>query len=68
MSVRQAARGNELRLARDKLARIERQIGTGSARTNEGRWSRARARSLNRLRHDQAACKARLALLEKAAA
>jgi hypothetical protein len=55
----------ELRLARDELRRIERQIGTGSARTATGEWSSAKARRLNRLRHRQAVCNARISVLEK---
>ena len=55
-------------LARAELARIERQIGSGSARNGAGRWSAVRARRLNRLRYREAVCKARALTLEEAVA
>jgi len=68
MTAQEAARRGELRLAREELARIEHQIGTGSARNASGQWSVAQARCLNRLRYLQATYRARVGLLEKAAA
>jgi hypothetical protein len=65
MSVPAFCTRGELRLARDELRRIERQIGTGSARTATGEWSPAKARRLNRLRHRQAVCNARVTALEE---
>jgi hypothetical protein len=55
----------ELRLPRVELHRIERELGTGSARTAAGKWSSAKARRLNRLRYRQAVCKARIIALEE---
>ena len=68
MTVREAANRAELRLAREELARIERQIGTGSARNSDGEWSSAQARRLNRLRYGQTTYRARVGRLEKVAA
>jgi hypothetical protein len=65
MSVPEASRRWELRLARQELSRIERQIGTGSARTATGEWSPAKAGRLNRLRYRQAVCNARVTALEE---
>ena len=67
MTVQEAATRGKLRLAREELARLERQIGNGSARNASGQWSAAQARCLNRLRYSQATAKARVALLERAA-
>ena len=66
MSIHDATGQAALRLARDELARIERQIGTGSARDAAGRWSPARARDLNQLRHAQAVCNRRIVELQAA--
>jgi hypothetical protein len=62
-----AERGS-IRLAREELGRIERQIGTGSARNATGGYSAERARHLNRLRYSEAVCRAHVLALEKAAA
>jgi hypothetical protein len=67
MTAQEAATRGELGLAREALARIERQIGTGSARNADGRWSAAQARCLNGLRYGQATYKARIGLLERRA-
>ena len=68
MTVQEAARRAELHFAREELARIERQIGSGSARNASGHWSAAQARCLNRLRYGQATYRVRVGLLEKRAA
>jgi hypothetical protein len=68
MTARQGAGRGALRLAREELARIEKQIGTGSARNANGQWSAAQARCLNRLRYLQATYRARVGLLERTAA
>jgi hypothetical protein len=68
MTVQEAIRRGELRLAREELDRIERQIGTGSARTATGEWSSAEARRLSRLRYREALSRARLITLQEAAA
>ena len=68
MTAQQGAGRGALRLARAELARIEKQIGTGSARNANGRWSAAQARSLNRLRYLEATYRARICLLERTAA
>jgi hypothetical protein len=68
MTAQEAAKRGDLRLAREELARIEHQIGTGSARNAYGQWSAAQARRLNRLRYREATYRARVGVLEKAAA